>query len=59
MKKTAKDILIRTIKTMCQAAVGYIGSATAMGQVDWMMCASTIVLAGIVCVLMNIANWEG
>lgn len=57
MKAWLKDVAIRTIKTMAQTAVGVIGSSAVLSQVDWKVCASTVVLSGIVCVLMNISRY--
>lgn len=57
MNKWLKDVGIRTIKTMAQTAVGVIGSSAVISQVDWKICASTVILSGITCVLMNIARY--
>lgn len=57
MKKKITDILIRTVKTMAQSAIGAIGtSAVLVSDVDWKVVLSTVCLSGIVCILMNIAN---
>lgn len=56
MEKFFKNVGIRVIKTMAQAALGYIGSAAVLAQVDWRVCASTVILAGICCILMNLTN---
>lgn len=58
-KKWLKDVSIRAVKTVAQAAVGVIGTSTAMGDVDWMFVLSSSVLAGIVSVLMSVANYKG
>ena len=42
---------IRAARTVAQAAVAAIGSATVLGQVDARMVASTAVLAGILSLL--------
>lgn len=55
MKSWVKEVAIRTIKTMAQTAVGVIGTNVMIAQVDWKACASTVVLSGIVCILMNIS----
>lgn len=47
---------VRAVKTMAQTAVGVIGAATAMGGVDWVMCGSAAVLAGLVSLLTSVAG---
>lgn len=47
---------IRAIKTTAQTAVATIGTTTALGGVDWIMVASTSILAGLVSVLTSIAG---
>lgn len=56
MERFWKKVGIRVVKTMAQAAIAYIGSAAVISQVDWKVCASTVILSGIVCVLMNLQN---
>lgn len=58
MKDWLKDVAIRTVKTMAQAALGVIGASAMLSEVDWLVVASTVALAGISCILMNIANYE-
>lgn len=47
---------IRAIKTVAQTAVATIGTAVAMGNVDWIMVASASALAGIVSLLTSVAG---
>ena len=47
---------IRAIKTVAQAAVAAIGSATVLGQVDARVVVSTAVLAGILSLLTSVAG---
>ena len=47
---------IRAARTVAQAAVAAIGSATVLGQVDARMVASTAVLAGILSLLTSVAG---
>lgn len=56
MKEQIRKVTIKTIKTMAQTAVGVIGGATLLGDVNWLMVGSASMLAGVVCVLMNIAD---
>lgn len=56
MKKWLKTVGIRCVKTMAQAAIGVIGSSVMLAEVDWKVCLSTVVLAGITCILMNVSQ---
>ena len=47
---------IRAIKTVCQTAIATIGTATAMGGVDWLLCGSASLLAGIISLLTSLAG---
>lgn len=47
---------VRAVKTMAQTAVATIGTAAAMGLVDWKMVGSASVLAGILSVLTSVAG---
>lgn len=47
---------IRAIKTVAQTAVATIGTAAALGNVDWIMVASASALAGILSVLTSVAG---
>lgn len=52
----ARAAAIRALKTIAQTAVASIGTTTALGGVDWVMVASTAILAGIVSVLTSVAG---
>jgi len=56
MKKWIKAAGIRSLKTIAQAAVATIGSAAAMGAVDWKLVISASVLAGILSLLTSVAG---
>ena len=56
MKTFAKKLGIKVIKTMSQAALGVIGSSALLTEVNWAVVASTIVLSGLTCVLMNLSE---
>ena len=47
---------IRAIKTVAQTAVATIGTAAALGQVDWRLVASASVLAGVLSLLTSVAG---
>lgn len=55
-KKWGQAAGIRAIKTVAQAAVAAIGSATVLGQVDAKVVVSTAVLAGILSLLTSVAG---
>ena len=47
---------IRAGKTVAQAAIAGIGTAAAMGQVDWKYVASASLLAGILSMLTSVVG---
>ena len=51
-----KAAMVRAIKTTAQTAVATIGTAAAMGQVNWIMVASASALAGILSMLTSVAG---
>lgn len=52
----AKKAGIRAAKTIAQAAIAGIGTAAAMGQVDWKYVVSASALAGILSMLTSVAG---
>ena len=55
-KKWFKAAGVRAVKTVAQAAVAAIGSATVLGQVDAKVVVSTAVLAGVLSLLTSVAG---
>ena len=52
----AKAAGIRAIKTVAQSAVAAIGTTAAFDEVDWMLVASTALLAGVLSLLTSLAG---
>ena len=55
-KKWLKAAGIRAVKTVAQSAIGAIGTAAYMGEVQWPVIASTAALAGILSLLTSVAG---
>ena len=60
MSRRTKDWLkaagIRAVKTMAQTAVAGIGTAAALGEVDWTIAMSSAILAGVLSLLTSAAG---
>ena len=53
-----RDVGIRAVRTMAQAAVGGISTAAVMSDVNWIQVLSASILAGLVSVLMSLDRLE-
>ena len=51
-----RNALIRAIRTAAQTAIGAIGAAPLVAQVDWALVASTVVLATILSLLTSLTG---
>ena len=54
--KWARAAGIRAVKTVAQTFVATVGTATAMGAVDWKMVLSASTLAGVLSIATSIAG---
>lgn len=52
----AKAAAVRAVKTVAQTAVATIGTAAALGQVDWILVGSAAALSGILSLLTSVAG---
>ena len=55
-KEFWKKAGIRALRTVAQTAIGTIGAASLIQEVNWVVVASASALAGIVSILMSIAT---
>ena len=56
IKKWLRAAGVRAVKTVAQTAAATIGTAAALGSVDWIMVLSASALAGILSLLTSIAG---
>ncbi len=56
MKEWFKAAGIRAIKTVAQTAVATIGTAVALGDVNWLLVGSASALAGVLSLLTSVAG---
>ena len=57
-KKWVKAAGVRAVKTVAQTAVATIGTAAAMGDVNWPLVASASALAGVLSLLTSVAGLQ-
>lgn len=55
-KKWIKAAGVRAVKTVAQTAAATIGTAAAMGEVNWPLVASASVLSGVLSLLTSVAG---
>lgn len=55
-KKWVKAAGVRAVKTVAQTAVATIGTAAAMGDVNWPLVVSVSALAGVLSLLTSVAG---
>ena len=56
MKEWFKAAGVRAIKTVAQTAVATIGTAVALGDVNWVLVGSAAALAGVLSLLTSVAT---
>lgn len=56
MSKFWRCALIRALRTFCQAAIAYIGTAALLSEVNWIQAGSASVLAALLSILNSIAT---
>lgn len=55
-KNWVKAAAVRAVKTVAQTAVATIGTAAAVGEVNWTLVASAAALAGMLSLLTSVAG---
>ena len=55
-KNWIKAAAVRAVKTVAQTAVATIGTAAAIGEVNWVMVGSASALAGMLSLLTSVAG---
>ena len=55
-KKWLKAAVVRAVRTVAQTALATIGTASVMGQVNWVLVGSASLLAGVLSMLTSLAG---
>lgn len=55
-KMWIKAAAVRAVKTVAQTAVATVGTAAAMGEVNWIMVGSAALLSGVLSILTSVAG---
>ena len=58
VKSWIKAAAVRAVKTVAQTAVATIGTASVLGDVNWLMILSASALAGILSLLTSVAGLQ-
>ena len=55
-KKWIKAAAVRAVKTVAQTAAATIGTSATMGEVNWVLVASSATVAGVLSLLTSVAG---
>ena len=55
-KKWLKAAAVRAVRSVAQSAIASIGTSAALGDVNWVLVASTAALTGILSILTSVAG---
>lgn len=56
LKKWIKAAAVRAVKTVAQTAAATIGTSATMGEVNWLLVASSAAVAGVLSLLTSVAG---
>lgn len=51
-----QETAIKTVRTMAQSAIGAVGTAMVISEVNWAVVGGTVALSGVMCILMALTN---
>ena len=55
-REFVKAALLRALRTVCQAFLGYLGAASLLSEVHWVEALSSAALAGIMSLVTSVAT---